>query len=257
LRQILFNLVGNAIKFTESGSVAVAACPVSPPGDVPLRVLFTVTDTGMGIPAERLGELFTPFTQVDGAYVRRHQGAGLGLAIVRRLVGLMGGEACIESDGANGTRILLVLPFGEAGAEREEPLAKEPDARAERARKIHILLVEDEEVNLLAIKRLLEKNGYAVTSAGNGRQALDILAAGDFDAVLMDIQMPVMDGVEATRIIRSAPEFADKSGIPIIALTAYSMAGDREKFLAAGMNDYLAKPLETHDILGALRAMVD
>jgi PAS domain S-box-containing protein len=257
LRQILFNLVGNAVKFTDSGRVTVEASLVSAPGAVPLRVLFSVADTGIGIPAARLDELFAPFTQVDGSYVRQHQGAGLGLAIVRRLVRLMGGEACIESQEGAGTRIFWMLPFGEAPAEAPASETRTPVPPPHKARRLHILLAEDEEVNLLAIKRLLERHGYSVTTAGNGRQALDLLASGDFDAVIMDVQMPVMDGVEATRIIRSAPEFAAKSDIPIIALTAYSMAGDKEKFLNAGMNDYLAKPVETSAILEALRAMVE
>ncbi|QLA16746.1 response regulator [Desulfolutivibrio sulfoxidireducens] len=244
LRQILFNLVGNAVKFTARGGVEIGIAPVSPPGELPCRVLFSITDTGIGIPDDRLSDIFEPFTQVEGSYLRRYQGGGLGLAIVRRLTRLMGGEICIESEEGAGTSAHVVLPFG---ARTQSRGMVDIAAGAESARgggRARILLVEDEAVNLLSMNILLERAGYAVTTARDGRQALECLRQGDFELIVMDVQMPVMDGVEATRIIRGSPEFTARSHIPIIALTAYAMDGDRERFLAAGMDDYIAKPVD-------------
>jgi two-component system, sensor histidine kinase len=236
LRQILFNLVGNAIKFTPQGLVDVAVVLVSKAGDAPCLIRFTVLDTGVGIPGERLKDIFEPFIQVDGSRLRTHQGAGLGLAIVRRLVDLMQGQLSIESTPGEGTTVGVTLPFGLGSAPaRLRDSVVEKDVGGGR-----VLLVEDDSVNRMAMERILAKLGCTVLSASNGREAVDMLGREEVDLVFMDVQMPVMDGMEATRIIRDEL----KLSVPIVAMTAYAMAGDRERFLRGGMDDYVSKPVD-------------
>jgi PAS domain S-box-containing protein len=243
LQQVLTNLLGNAFKFTTEGTIAVAAhrLPDTPLGDY--RILFTVADTGEGIPDHKVGTLFEAFTQVSEGYTRRHQGAGLGLSICRNLVTLMGGAMAIESEEGTGSTLYVSLPFGVGPeAERSEGRAK-PRTGAGPA-PLSILLAEDERVNSMVMKRILEKAGHTVVAVENGGQALETLRNGVFDVVLMDIQMPVMDGVEAARAIRDGRAGKDRAAIPIVAVTAYAMVGDREKFLKAGMDGYVVKPIE-------------
>ncbi len=256
LRQVLFNLVGNALKFTETGGVRVDASLVSEPGESPCRVLFTVTDTGIGIPAHRLKDIFEPFTQVECSYVRRNQGAGLGLAIVRRLVGLLGGEMAVESREGSGTVVRVILPFrpaGNSGAAMPGPQAQDAACAGSGLR---VLLAEDEAVNRMAFTKLLCKAGFQVVAAGNGQEALDLAAARPFDLILMDIQMPVMDGLEAAGRIRANGDGPTRANVPIIALTAYAMGGDRERFLSMGMDDYIAKPLEMKALLRVIERVL-
>jgi PAS domain S-box-containing protein len=257
LRQLLFNLVGNALKFTPKGNVEIHVDRVSPAGAAPTRILFTIVDSGIGIPEQKLTDIFEPFTQVEGSYVRRYQGAGLGLAIVRRLTRLMGGEACIESEEGTGTSVYLVLPFDIAKPARvDSPVEKLPEPGRDME-KIRILVVEDEAVNRIALKWQLEKAGYSVATAENGRQALEYVLQNDVDAIIMDIQMPVMDGIEAAGIIRGDAKFKEKSRIPMIALTAYAMPGDRDKILAAGLDGYLAKPVGKEQLLAMLSQLLE
>jgi len=256
LRQLLFNLVGNALKFTPKGNVEIHVNCVSPAGAAPYRILFTVVDTGIGIPEHRLADIFEPFTQVEGSYVRRYQGAGLGLAIVRRLTRLMGGEVCIESEEGVGTSVYLVLPFDVAEPARAvSPAQALPEPARDRG-KVRLLVVEDEAVNRIALKWQLEKAGYSVATAEDGRQALEYVLKNDVDAIIMDIQMPVMDGVAAAKIIRGDAAFKEKSKIPIIALTAYAMPGDRENILAAGLDGYLAKPVGKEQLTAMLTQLL-
>ncbi len=257
IRQIMFNLVGNALKFTEQGKVSLELIPLAGAGDGILRILVSVTDTGIGIPEHRLKTLFQPFVQVDGSYTRRHQGAGLGLAIVRRLVALIGGNISIESTPGQGTTVHVVLPFKpptarHVAADQNAPLPG-------REQGMRILLAEDDPSNQVPVRKLLENAGHEVVLAENGQQVLALLQSRDVDCILMDIQMPVMNGVETTREIRrledkknSGHPESQHSRIPIIALTAHAMTGDREFFLAAGMDDYLAKPLQIKELLQAL-----
>ncbi len=257
LRQLLFNLVGNALKFTPKGKVDIHVDRVSPADVVPCRILFTVADTGIGIPVHRLADIFDPFTQVEGSYVRRYQGAGLGLAIVRRLTRLMGGEVCFESEEGAGTSVYLVLPFDRAKPTQAATRTEESPEPGRVMHKLRILVVEDEAVNRIALKRQLEKAGYSVATAEDGRQALEYVLENDVDAIIMDIQMPVMDGVEAAKIIRSDPGFKDKSRLPIIALTAYAMPGDRDRILAAGLDGYLAKPVGKEQLMEMLSRLLE
>jgi len=244
LRQILFNLVGNAIKFTETGEVRIDVSLLPSSSDSSVRVLTTVSDTGIGIPDEYLKDIFEPFVQAEGSYTRRFQGAGLGLSIVRRLVKLLGGEVAIDSTSGEGTTIYLSLPFKLPKTEHKSVELAVDDAPIPSQVSSRILVAEDDSVSSLTCKRMLEKSGYSVTIAKDGQEALQRLTEQDFDLILMDVQMPVTDGVEATKAIRDASNLGAKSSIPIIAMTAYAMSGDREKFLAGGMNDYIAKPVD-------------
>ncbi len=250
VRQILFNLVGNAVKFTPSGEVTVESWVVlSKESGHETRLFIMVTDTGIGIPDDMVQSVFNAFSQADGSYTRQYGGTGLGLGIVKRLVDLMNGEIFLEST-EFGTSIHLFVNM-------DVGLAI-PSGRAEqivpsvRIDPLSILLAEDERVNRLSVLRHLEKLGHTVTTASDGKEAIGLLRWNHFDVILMDIQMPGMDGISATRTIRSDKTLGDKSFIPIVALTAHAMKGDREKFLTAGMNDYVAKPVEFADLISVL-----
>ncbi|MEA4857170.1 MAG: ATP-binding protein [Solidesulfovibrio sp.] len=253
LRQILFNLVGNALKFTEQGQVRVEVALLCHGGGR-ARILFAVSDTGVGIPEARLRDIFEPFVQADGTFTRRFQGAGLGLSIVRRLARLMDGGLDIDSVEGKGTTVCLSLPLRLPAPPATRAQATEAEPPPAASRRLSILLVEDDTVNLLAGKRMLEKLGHAVTTAENGRQALARLARDGIDLVFMDIQMPVMNGLEAVRILREGP--SPRPDIPVIALTAYAMAADRKRFLAAGIDDYVAKPVEAHTLAAAIERVL-
>ena len=248
LRQILLNLVGNAVKFTEQGSVRLEMTPVSTKGDV-VHVLITVTDTGIGISAEDRARLFQPFVQAENSYTRKFQGAGLGLSIVRSLVTLMDGHIIMDSNPGEGTEVYVNLPLrlGTTSAKPARAQAK-PGAPLN----MHILLAEDDPSNAFAVRALLEKRGHAVTVAGNGMEALELLENTSFDLVLMDVQMPVMDGIDAVRAIRTSSSLGPKKDIPVVALTAYAMDSDRETFLTSGMNDCLTKPVNSEDLYETL-----
>jgi PAS domain S-box-containing protein len=244
VRQILFNLVGNSFKYTDSGRVRLEMGLAGPVEDKRCRLVMTVTDTGIGIPEDRLDDIFEPFRQVESSFTRKYQGAGLGLSIVRRLVDLMHGEMTMASTVGQGTTVRVVLPFGLAS----KTLAATVESPASAHGPLRILLAEDEPLNQLAMVTLLQKDGHEVVVAEDGQQVLDLVRTQDFDCVLMDIQMPVMSGIEAARTIRTSVDFESKRGLPIVALTAYAMAGDREEFITAGMDDYLAKPVSMRDL---------
>jgi PAS domain S-box-containing protein len=243
LRQILFNLVGNSIKFTTSGRVTIEALPLGS-GDVSaMRVLFIVSDTGIGISDALLKTIFDPFTQADDSYSRSFQGAGLGLSIVKKLVALMGGELAIDNTEGAGTTMYVSLPFKLPHNAPQQERGLQLDIQEYATPRIRVLFAEDDDVSLTAGRCMLEKAGHKVVTAKDGKEALQLLQQEDFDLVLMDVQMPVMDGVETTRCIRAGEAGGTNKPIPIIAMTAYAMVGDKEKFLAAGMNGYLAKPV--------------
>jgi PAS domain S-box-containing protein len=254
LRQILFNLVGNAIKFTPSGRVAVEVFPLDFGDSTTARLLFIISDTGIGISDDLLKTIFEPFTQADASYSRSFQGAGLGLSIVRQLVTLMGGELAIDNTEGMGTTIFLSLPFKRPPSGGGQERAADPGIHEHAAPGIRVLFAEDDDVSLTAGRRMLEKTGHTVATAKDGKEALELLAQQDFDIILMDVQMPVMDGVEATRCIRAGEAGVRNRSIPIIAMTAYAMLGDKEKFLAAGMDGYLAKPVGMERLAETIRA---
>ena len=255
VQQVLMNLIGNAFKFTTEGHVAVEAHSL-PSKDVgQARVLFSVSDTGRGIDDEALGTLFQPFSQVTKGFTRDHQGAGLGLAITKRLVALMGGNMAVESEPGAGTTFCLSLTFDTSDALMAVP--EVDDEVPSPSRPVRILLAEDDEVTIFATRTLLERAGYEVSVARNGHEAVAALRDHDFGLVLMDVQMPGMDGVEATRIIRGDPDLKAKRNIPIIALTAFAMEGEKIAFRAAGMNGYVAKPVGLKELTAAIDAVLD
>ncbi len=250
LRQVLFNLAGNAVKFTEKGSVRLEAFPLPPNGPGEARVFFSVADTGIGIDDMHIAGIFQPFTQADGSLTRRHQGTGLGLAIVKNLVELMGGNVVLESEPGQGSTVSFCIRT--AAGEPVAPAAAEtPDPAADRS--LRVLVVEDDAVNRTLTARFLGKLGHVSAVARDGQEALDILRRERFDCVLMDVQMPVLDGIATTLAIRAEPGLGGPERIPIIALTAHAMLGDRERCLEAGMDGYLSKPVELEELSRGLR----
>jgi signal transduction histidine kinase/ActR/RegA family two-component response regulator len=253
IRQVLFNLIGNAMKFTEHGIVSVRIKTEKVAGQQDkMRLCFSVADTGIGIPEDQLGRLFTPFTQVEGSATSKHQGTGLGLSIVKRMVELMGGAVSFESKLGKGTTLRFDILVGVPSAIMPPaPATPKASTAQQRAHFLKVLLVEDDLTSRIFAQRILENFGAEVITADNGEEALDALAKEGFHCVLMDIQMPVMDGITATKTIRATRDENIQS-IPIIAMTAYTMNGDRERFLEAGMNDYIAKPVRVAELKKAL-----
>ncbi|MDY7000760.1 MAG: PAS domain-containing protein [Thermodesulfobacteriota bacterium] len=259
IRQILFNLVGNSMKFTEQGEVSVQTFLLGREnGEKPLRLFFCVSDTGVGIPEDIFKYVFEPFTQADGSYARKYQGTGLGLGIVKKLVECMDGSVAVESEVGIGTTVYFSvwvnLPEPLTERRQEMPGRRQSDIFSSP---LKVLVAEDNPVSRVFAVRMLEKFGHGVTAVENGREVLSALEKESFDAVLMDVQMPVMDGVEATRIIRGSVSGDIDPHIPIIAMTAHAMMGDRERFLEAGMDDYMAKPVEGREFAAVIARVVD
>jgi PAS domain S-box-containing protein len=248
LRQIVINLVGNAIKFTERGKVTVrVGCDPGKAGTICLR--FSVQDTGIGIPVEKQRTIFDAFSQADASVTRRYGGTGLGLTISRRLVEMMGGRIWLESVPGEGSTFQFTVPLCVKQSNGQGPLPAQPHGSESSlpCRSLDILLAEDNLINQKVISRLLEKHGHRVQIAGNGRAALDKLSSASFDLVLMDVQMPEMDGLEATRAIRKVERHAG-GHVPIIALTAHALKTDYQRCLDVGMDGYLSKPIRPDDL---------
>jgi signal transduction histidine kinase/CheY-like chemotaxis protein len=256
LRQILVNLVSNAIKFTEAGSVTVRAAIESESAEK-FVARFAVIDTGIGIPEDRRDRLFRPFSQVDASMTRKFGGTGLGLAISKELAELMGGRIGVETQTGKGsefwfTAALIKQPAGAAHAREEaaEHVIK-PTAAGRK-----ILLAEDNEVNQLVATEFLTQAGYECIVVDNGSKAVDACLAGQYDLVLMDCQMPVMDGFAATRLIRENEVRLGQPRVPIVALTASAIKGDRELCLQAGMDAYCSKPINLRELLGTMDSLL-
>ncbi len=247
LHQILVNLVSNAIKFTDTGGVSVRVRPLRQTADYAM-LLFEIHDTGIGIPPEKCEAVFQEFEQADNSTRRRFGGTGLGLSICYRMVRMMGGRIRVKSQVGRGSVFQFTARFGippvvSDDCEPVSPAADSPPARAASGGSpLHILVAEDSPMNQRLAVGLLEKKGHQVVVAHNGRQAIDEFQHGHFDLVLMDVQMPEMDGFEATEAIRS---LESGSHTPIIAMTAHALKGDRERCLAVGMDDYLSKPIRS------------
>ncbi len=263
LRQILANLIDNAIRFTPSGAVMVRVQPFAPQsgprrifvaGDFTgISLLFSVADTGIGIPRDKQTAIFESFTLAEDYLTKRFGGTGMGLAIARRLAELLGGSIWVESRPDFGSTFYLAVPFWPATA---------PDAdRAEAAGPLELpalrfLVVEDEAVNRLALARSLRKLGHTVVEAGNGEEALRHLAMERVDVVVMDIQMPVMDGLTAVTHIRNGEVPGTDRRLPVVALTAYALEGDRKRFLDAGMDEFVTKPCDISELLRTVAKVV-
>ncbi len=240
-RQVVTNLLGNAIKFTDQGRITLSSQGIDGPTDDP-RVWWRVQvrDSGVGIAPEILPQLFQRFTQADASTTRKFGGSGLGLVICKNLVELMGGSIHVESRPGSGSTFWFDLPFDTAAGPSAVP---EPGARpvGRSVREAKVLVAEDNPVNQLVVRAMLERQGMKVTLVEDGARALAAIQEGAFDLVLMDCQMPVMDGYEATRLIRAARQSGPR--IPIVALTANAMAEDRQRCADAGMDGYLTKPI--------------
>jgi signal transduction histidine kinase/ActR/RegA family two-component response regulator len=246
LRQVLVNLLGNAIKFTDRGSVTLEIGVNSrSPADAELQ--FTVEDTGIGISREDQERIFAPFAQADSSTTRGYGGTGLGLSIADSIVQMMGGRFSVESEPGRGSLFCFTAKFPLAAALPGPQAAPAPTVQQAAPRSLRILVAEDTPANQKLVLRILAKRGHQVEIAENGALAVDLSQTRPFDAILMDVQMPVMDGLQATAAIRSLEP--KPSRVPIIAMTAYAMKGDQQRCLDAGMDAYLAKPVSSRELI--------
>jgi len=256
--QVILNLAGNAVKFTQKGEVVITG-ELERENEKEICVKFSVKDTGIGIPKNALTKLFQTFSQVDSSTTRKYGGTGLGLAISKQLVEMMGGEIGVESEDGKGTTFWFTLTLKKQVDDNtdfqpnlqigEKELNKRHSITENFKKNIRILIVEDNVVNQKVFVKIFKKFGYSAQCAVNGKEAVECLRTYNYDAVFMDCQMPVMGGLEATALIRKEEEMKKNSGkghgrTPIIALTANAMKGDREKCIAAGMDDYISKPVK-------------
>lgn len=255
IRQVLINLVGNALKFTEQGEISVKVEKEKQEGNS-ILLHFTIRDTGRGISGEMQQKIFEPFTQEDGSMSRNYGGTGLGLTISKKLAEKMGGAIWVESEIGKGSTFHFTVELKVQASARTPEIATSPipsvaaiAVKNENQRRV--LLVEDNAVNQTLALRLLERKGFAVTVAGDGQIALDELEKARFDIVLMDIQMPRMDGLTATAAIRTKEKTTGEH-IPIVAMTAHALKGDQERCLAAGMDSYLSKPIRTTELFAKI-----
>lgn len=254
LKQVLMNLLSNAVKFTPNGAIEISVETLKASGDHKL-IQFKVRDTGVGIPPEKASHLFEPFFQADHFMTRQTEGTGLGLAICKKLVQLMGGEiwyeASTERPGST-FAFTIGLKTQKDPHTRETPSASSGPSPLENS--LRLLVVEDNEVNQIVLKRMIEKLGYKASVVSNGKDAVEAAKRHPYDIIFMDIQLPLMDGIEATRIIK---ENAEGRHRPLIyAVTAHAMKGDNEKYLAAGMDGYLSKPLNMEAVSGAIDSLL-
>ncbi len=252
IRQIVYNLLSNALKFTDSGRVDFSARALAD------ELEIVVTDTGVGIAADKLSEIFSEFRQADASISRRFGGTGLGLSIARNLASLMDGSITVESKAGEGSRFTVRLRVARTGeAAREMSANDEPSTSAVPPDALRVLAAEDNHVNQLVLRTLLEQFGVSATMVENGAEAVDAWLREPWDVILMDIQMPVMGGIEATRRIREHELLAGRRPTPIIALTANSMTHQLEEYRAAGLSSVVAKPIQATALVEALIAAVD
>jgi signal transduction histidine kinase/CheY-like chemotaxis protein len=244
LRQVLLNFAGNAVKFTKQGSISLSGEVLSNDGKE-IFCRFKVTDTGIGIPPEDTERLFNAFEQLDGSTTRQFGGTGLGLAIARHLAELMGGEVGVESTLGVGSKFWITARLGVAVA-KEIPVFSRPEKKQLKGR---VLLVEDDEINREIAKEMVEITGAEIVQAENGLVAVNCVNTSSFDLILMDIQMPVLDGIAASSQIRALPNGAT---VPIVAMTANVFLADQLKYRAAGMNDFLPKPVDPESLYALL-----
>ncbi len=260
LRQVIMNLLSNAIKFTAKGQIALEVSVVSlAPGRVQLR--FEISDSGIGVSPEGIQKLFQPFSQVDASTTRKFGGTGLGLSISKKLVELMNGEIGVTSEVGSGSRFWFTadLLIGEEKLARPERIVEMEDPKTkarDSSDKVRVLIAEDNPVNQKVAIKMLEKIGFRVDAVGNGAEAVEALKTVSYDLVLMDCQMPEMDGYEATRCLR-ASQVPRVRTIPIVAMTANAMKGDREKCLAAGMDDYISKPIKPEELQRVIQSTLE
>ncbi len=252
LRQILNNLLNNALKFTEHGRVTLSAEALAVT-DETVELNFSISDTGIGISEQEKAKLFRNFSQVDGSITRKYGGTGLGLVISKQLVQMMGGAITVESQKGKGSTFSFSLKFMRSG--ELSYLVQAPFNPIHNLKPLRILIVEDDKVNLMVLALMLKEKGHFVESATNGSEALLLHDKNLYDVIFMDIQMPIMDGIEATAKIRERE--GQSRHTPIIALTAYALVGDREKFLSYGLDEYIPKPIKMGDLFEVLEEVVN
>lgn len=257
LKQVLHNLIMNAIKHTEQGGVRVRVALLSAEGDqFALRVV--ITDTGTGIIAEKLASIFEPFALGESLMTKRHSGLGLGLAISREVVQQMHGDITVSSREGEGSEFVVTCMLGRPGdAAHSAGQDAQPQDMCMLMPPLRILIVEDDVVNRKLAQYFCEKQGHAVAYAASGLAALDLLAREPFDLILMDIEIPEMDGIETTQAIRNARSAEIAADIPVIAMTVHAMKGDRERFLAAGMNEHIVKPVDFNELARAIETVMN
>jgi PAS domain S-box-containing protein len=245
LKQILFNLINNAIKFTETGGITINANQ-----DSSLFLVFSVSDTGIGIPEDKQKMIFNSFSQAELSTTRKHGGTGLGLTICKKLIEMMGGEIKVSSVPGSGSTFIfkIKVDIGNKNNVRAENKVENWEQLQKTSRTLNILLAEDNRVNIKIAKKFLIKMGHRIVSAMNGKEALDLLSKEPFDLVLMDVEMPEMDGLEATQHIRMGDAGPENSKIPVIAMTAHALNEFREDCLKAGMNDFVSKPVNFYKL---------
>lgn len=251
VRQVLNNLISNAIKFTEDGEVSITVKKIEENSES-LVLKFSISDTGIGIAKEDIGKLFKSFSQLDGSFTKRHGGTGLGLVISKQLVEMMGGDLWVESEIGKGSTFHFVLTFKE-GSGTNKKFGLERSFINKTMNALNILLAEDDKINQKVIVKMLTGKGHSVDVAQNGKEALIKARENSYDVILMDIQMPEMNGIEATRKIREME--GPEKHTPIIALTAYALQGDRERFLSMGIDEYIAKPVQMEELLYLLECI--
>jgi len=254
LQQVLNNLISNAVKFTDVGEVRISADIVDKRDDS-IKLKFSVSDTGIGIDSDKIGLLFKSFSQVDSSITRKYGGTGLGLAISKQLVEMMNGEIWVESKKEKGSTFYFTASFKRKDKSNVPTENSVNIKTGLPERRLNILVAEDDKVNQLVVLGMLKNEQYSITIAENGIEAIKLFEENEFDLILMDIQMPQLDGIEATKRIRKMEEGTFRH-IPIIAVTAYALQDDREKFLEAGMDDYIPKPFSFDDFYAAVNRVV-
>lgn len=248
LKQVINNLLSNAIKFTDSGEINLAAKMNSKNKDC-ITIEFKISDTGIGIAPEEMKRLFMSFSQVDSSHTRKYGGTGLGLSITKQLVSKMGGSIWVKSIKGKGSTFYFTVKLGSGKLPDNKPTIASPVSKGTIP--LEILLAEDDKVNQIVISRMVQEAGHKITIVGNGLEVLNVINDRKIDLVLMDIQMPEMDGIETTRRIREI-ESSTGRHIPIIAVTAYALKGDKEKYLSLGMDAYISKPIKMEAFLKSI-----
>jgi signal transduction histidine kinase/CheY-like chemotaxis protein len=261
LRQVLLNLLSNAIKFTAQGSIDLQVdCTSDLPGPS-CELVFVVMDTGIGIPLSRQRAIFEPFIQADSSTVRTYGGTGLGLTICRRLVEKMGGQISVKSEPGQGSAFTFTALFRRMAVRTTRSIPLQSQTPASNPPAMHVLLAEDDPTSRMLVAGILRRDGHNVDEVSDGEAAVNAVRGTDFDLVFMDVQMPVMDGLAATRTIRALANSADpavrgRSQVPVVALTAHAMRGDKERCLEAGMNGYVSKPVQADRLRASMKEFV-
>ncbi len=246
LSQVLNNLLSNAIKFTDDGEISIAV-DVLEDLEKKIKLRFAVSDTGIGISKEDIKKLFISFSQVDGSITRKYGGTGLGLVISKRIVEMMGGDIWLESEPGRGSVFYFTCELVKQNVREYKKEYHKDNNKIKVNRKLQVLIVEDDEVNQMVLSKAIKRKGHLVSTANNGVEALNLIKEKKFDLILMDIQMPEMDGIRTTKKIREM-EKGTRKHVPIIAITAHALKGDREKFLLSGMDRYIAKPINFEEL---------